>query len=134
MPSKNSKGLGAVSEEKSKRRKKPSTANNMANDVKFATYIAKAHKAMHGKNLTIATDTLTIFDFMVDHLINKMVANARKVSRYAKIGTFNARAAHGAAELTLTGGLKVDALGKAAGAVIQFKESVEAAKSAPKAR
>ena len=116
----------------SKKRKK-STALDMASEVKFSTYIAKAHKAMHGKDLTIATDTLTIFDFMTDFVINKMVSNARKVNKYSKSGTLNTKSAHGAAVLTLTGSLKDEALGKAANAVLQFKmpieetESVEAA-------
>lgn len=104
-------------------KKKRGAATDMASEIKFSTYIGKAHKRMHGKDLTISTDTLTVFDLMTDFVINKVVSNAHKVKKYAKSGTFNAKSAHGAAGLTFTGTLKTNALARAAEAVIRFKET-----------
>lgn len=122
----------AAREGVSKKRKKNSSLE-MASEVKFSTYIAKAHKSMHGKDLTIATDTLAVFDLMTDYVINKVISNARKVNKYAKSGTFNTKTAHGAATLTLTGSLKDAALGKAGDAVLRFTTPAGEEEEAPEA-
>lgn len=80
-------------------------------EVKFSTYIAKAHKQIHGAERTVSASALSTLDMMTDHLIGSLVGNAKRAMRYSKTNTFNTSAATGAASLTLTGVLKTSALG-----------------------
>jgi len=101
-------------------------------DVKFSVYIAKANKNLHGSERTVSSAALATFDAMTDHLIQAILANAKKTMRYAKTNTFNRAAATGAASLTLTGVLQKSALGAGVAAAETFAAS-EAAKP-PKAK
>ena len=89
-------------------------------DIKFSVYIAKANKSMHGAERTVSSAALATFDAMTDHLINSLLANAKKTMRYAKTNTFNKAAATGAASLTLTGVLQKSALGAGVAAIETF--------------
>lgn len=91
-------------------------------DVKFTTYIAKAHKTMHGNERSVSGAALTTLDMMTDHLITTLVANGRKAMRYSKASTFNKTAAAGSASLTLTGGLRTDAIKAADTAIAAFEQ------------
>ena len=89
-------------------------------ECKFSTYIAKAHKSMHGSERTVSGSALTTFDHMTDHFINACVANGRRAMRYSKTSTFNKNAAEGAAAMTTTGNLRTSALAAGDAAVAAF--------------
>ena len=92
-------------------RSKRSTKKQDDAEIKFATYISKVHKQIHGTERTVSCSTLSTLDLMTDHLLNALVGNGKKVMRYGKTSTFNKSAASGCAALTLTGALKTSALG-----------------------
>ena len=101
---------------------KKASKSKAQDEVKFTSYIAKAHKTMHGSERTVSGAALSTLDMMTDHLITTLVANGRKAVRYSKASTFNKTAAAGAASLTLTGGLRTDAIKAADTAIAAFEQ------------
>lgn len=89
-------------------------------ECKFATYIAKAHKNIHGAERTVSASALGAFDLMTDHLITTFIANGRRAMRYSKTSTFNKGIATGAAAMSMTGLLKSGALAAGDEAVAAF--------------
>ena len=89
-------------------------------ECKFATYIAKAHKHIHGAERTVSASALGAFDLMTDHLITTFIANGRRAMRYSKTSTFNRGIATGAAAMSITGLLKSGALAAGDEAVAAF--------------
>ena len=73
--------------------KKSTKSDGDAKDVKFSTYIAKAHKQLHGSERTISGSALTTLDLMTDSLINQIIGKSRFCMRYAKTQTFSKDAA-----------------------------------------
>lgn len=98
-----------------------------AADVKFSTYIAKAHKQMHGSERMIAGAALTTLDLMTDSLINQIVGKSRLCMRYAKTNTFSKNAAFAASKMVLTGDLQKRAVRAGEAALVAFS----AASAAP---
>jgi hypothetical protein len=95
---------------------KKTKAGKDKTEVKFSTYIAKAHKNIHGADRTVSAAALSTLDMMADHLITELISNGKKTMKYSKTNTFNKSCAGGAATLTLTGMLRTSATnaGKAA--------------------
>ena len=97
---------------KTKSAQKPkSAAQPSAADVKFSTYIAKAHKQRHGSERTISGSALSTLDLMTDNLINQIIGKGRFCMRYAKTNTFSKDAAFAASKMVLTGDLQKRAVG-----------------------
>lgn len=109
--------------------KKGKGSSKTQDEIKFTTYIAKAHKNMHGSERTVSGAALSTLDMMADHLISTLVTNGRKSMRYSKASTFNKAASAGAAALTLTGTLRGDAI-KAADTALSTFEQFNAAAAA----
>ena len=92
-------------------KKNKSAAQPGAADVKFSTYIAKAHKQRHGNDRTISGSALATLDLMTDNLINQIIGKGRFCMRYAKTNTFSKDAALAASKMVLTGDLQKRAVG-----------------------
>ena len=107
----------AKSDSKCRAKKRPAT-----DEVKFSTYIAKAHKKLHGDTrVIVSASALESLDRMTDTLINALVSNGRRTMRYSKTETFNLRSAAGATMLTLTGILKTETAQAGQTAVEKYK-------------
>lgn len=105
--------------------KKSKTAKDA--DVKFSTYIAKAHKQLHGSERMIASSALTTLDLMTDNLLNQIIGKTRLCIRYGKSNTLSKQAALAASGMVLTGSLRKRALGAGEAALVAFS----AASAAP---
>jgi len=106
---------------KKKRSRRAAAAED---DARFATYIAKAHKRLHGGERTVSSGALCTLDLMTEHVIGAVVANARRVMRYTKTSTLNPKAAEASAGLALTGALRERALEASASAAAAFAAAV----------
>lgn len=98
-------------------------------DVKFSTYISKAHKQLHGSERMIAASALTTLDLMTDNLINQIIGKSRLCVRYAKSNTFSKQTALAASKMVLTGTLQKRAIAAGEAAVEAF--SAAAVPAAP---
>ena len=96
-------------------------------EIKFSSYIAKAHKEMHGSERMISGSALITLDQMVDHLLTNLVSQGKKVMRYSKAETFNDTAARATATMTLTGPLLKEALKAADTATANYKAQTQGA-------
>ena len=108
----------AASADKKRKKKRPTTGAEPL--ARQSAYIAKMHKAYHGKRLTISAQALgeleRIFDFTTDALLH----NCKGSMKYLKTKQLNLRVARGGAGLTLTGRLKENALDRGSKAVAAF--------------
>jgi hypothetical protein len=111
--------------EKKRKKKRPSTGTEPL--ARQSVYIAKMHRAHHGKTMTISAQALgeleRIFDFTTDALLH----NCKGSMKYLKTKQINLKVAHGAAGLTLTGRLKENALGRGSKAVAAFEAKADPA-------
>ena len=110
------------SDQLSKKEKKAKLAGG---EIKFATYISKAHRDMHGTDRMISGSALITLDQMVDHLLTNFVSQGKKVMRYSKADTFSETSAKATATMALTGPLLRDALKAADTATANYKAQVQ---------
>lgn len=110
-----------------KKRKKKRPATGAEPLARQSVYIAKMHKAHHGKRMTISAQALgeleRIFDFTTDALLR----NCKGSMKYLKTKQLNLRVVRGGAGLTLTGRLREDALERGSKAVAAFDTKAVAA-------
>lgn len=121
-------GNGEIEKKKKKKNNKVTVA-----PPEFASYILKLHKAQQsesGEARTISKDAVMAFEGMADHMVNLLVENGKRVSRFTKSKTFKMEEAKAATTLSLPGALRTLAMNAGQAAYDNYKATLPA--KAPK--